>query len=51
MNDVLILLSGARAGVEVMTENAKPFTRWAVLFRRMGVPVRVRELRREDYLD
>jgi predicted nucleic acid-binding protein len=51
LNDVLILLSGARAGAEVVTENAKPFTRWAALFRHMRVPVRVREVRREDYLD
>lgn len=51
MNDVLILLSGTRMGAEIMTENAKPFSRWAVLFRRMGIPVRVREVRREDYLD
>jgi len=51
MNDVLILLSGAAIGAGVVTENAKPFTRWAALFRRMGVPVRVREVRREDYLD
>jgi len=51
MNDVLILLSGTRMGAEVVTENAKPFLRWAALFRRMRVPVRVREVRREDYLD
>jgi len=51
LNDVLILLSGARAGAEVVTENAKPFTRWSALLRRMGVPVRVREVRREDFLD
>jgi predicted nucleic acid-binding protein len=51
LNDVLILLSGARAGAEVVTENAKPFSRWAALLRRMRVPVRVREVRREDYLD
>jgi hypothetical protein len=51
MNDVLILLSGARVSAEVVTENAEPFTRWAALLRRMGVPGRVREVRREDYLD
>ncbi len=51
MNDVLILLSGAAIRAEVVTENAKLFSRWAVLFRRMGVPTRVREVRREDYLD
>ena len=51
LNDVLILLSGARVSAEVVTENAKPFTRWAALLRRMGVSVRAREVRREDYLD
>ncbi|HEX7406827.1 MAG TPA: PIN domain-containing protein [Candidatus Binatia bacterium] len=51
LNDVLILLSGARIGAEVVTENAVPFTRWAVLFRRMGFPVRVRKVRREDHRD
>ena len=51
LNDVLILLSGARVRAEVVTENAKPFLRWASLLRRMGAPVRVREVRREDYLD
>jgi predicted nucleic acid-binding protein len=51
MNDILILLSGAGVGAEVVTENAKPFVRWATLFRRMGVPMRVREVRRKDHLD
>ena len=51
LNDVLILFSGARVRAEVVTENAKPFLRWASLLRRMGAPVRVREVRREDYLD
>jgi predicted nucleic acid-binding protein len=51
LNDVLILISGARAGAEVVTENAKHFSRWASLFRRMGIPSRVRELHRSDHLD
>lgn len=51
MNDVLILLSGARAGAQVVTENARPFIRWAALFGRMRVAVRVQEVRRKDYLD
>ena len=51
MHDVLILLGGATAGVEVVIENAKPFARWAALLRRMRIAVRVREVRREDYLD
>jgi hypothetical protein len=51
MHDVLILLAGAAVGAEVVTENAKPFARWAALLRRMRVAMRVREVRREDYLD
>jgi predicted nucleic acid-binding protein len=51
LNDVLILLSGSVIGAEVVTENAKPFTRWATLVRRMGCTVRVREVQREYYLD
>lgn len=51
LNDVLILLSGASIGAEVITENAKPFARWAVLLRRMRITARLREVRREDYLD
>jgi predicted nucleic acid-binding protein len=51
MNDVLILLSSARVGAEVVTENAKPCTRWAALFRRMGSSIRVREIQRQDHLD
>jgi hypothetical protein len=51
LNDVLILLSGAVMRAEVVTENARPFARWAALLRRMGRTVRVREVRREDYLD
>lgn len=48
-NDVLILLSGASAKAEVITENAAPFTRWAALLRRMRVAVRVRAVRRGQY--
>ena len=51
MHDVLILLSGATVGGEVVTENAKPFVRWAALLRRTGLAVRVREVRRENYRD
>jgi len=51
MHDVLILLGGAAVGAEVVTENAKPFARWAALLRRMGRRVRIREVRREDYRD
>jgi predicted nucleic acid-binding protein len=51
LNDVLILLSGAMSGAEVVTENAKPFVRWASLLGRMGRKVRVREVQRENYLD
>jgi predicted nucleic acid-binding protein len=51
LNDVLILISGARAGAEVVTENVKHFSRWATLFRRMGIVTRVREVRRDDHLD
>ena len=50
-NDVLILISSARAGAEVVTENIKHFSRWASLFRRMGVPTRVREVHRSDHPD
>ena len=50
LNDVLILLSGAAAGAVVVTENAKPFARWAALLRRMGSKVNVRQVSREDYL-
>lgn len=46
LNDVLLLLSGAAIGAEVVTENASPFARWSALFRRMGLPIR-----REDHLD
>jgi predicted nucleic acid-binding protein len=51
LNDVLILISGARMGAEVITENAKHFSRWASLFRRMGVSAHVQEVRRENYPD
>jgi predicted nucleic acid-binding protein len=51
INDVLILLSGAMIGAEVVTENARPFARWAALLRRMRRTARVREVRRADYLD
>jgi predicted nucleic acid-binding protein len=51
MNDVLILVSSAVAGSEVVTENVRPFARWAALLTRTGLPARVREVRRSDYLD
>ncbi len=51
VNDILILLAGAAVRAEVVTENARHFTRWASLLRRMRVVVRVREVHREDYLD
>jgi predicted nucleic acid-binding protein len=51
LNDILILLSGAMVGAEVVTENARPFARWTALLRRMRRTVRVREVQREDYLD
>lgn len=51
MNDVLILVSSAGAGSEVVTENARPFARWASLLARGGLPVRVREVSRSDYPD
>lgn len=47
LNDILILLSGAAV---VVTENAKPFARWAALLRRMGSKVTVHSVSREDYL-
>ena len=51
VNDILILLSGATAAAVVVTENAKPFARWAALLRRMGSKVPVREVSRADYRD
>ncbi|MBI2897679.1 MAG: PIN domain-containing protein [Deltaproteobacteria bacterium] len=51
IDDVLILISSARAGAEVVTENASHFTRWASLFRRMGIATRVREVHRRDHVD
>jgi len=51
VNDILILLAGAAIGAEVVTENAKHFTRWAFLLRRMGFSTRVREVRRNEHLD
>lgn len=51
MKIAIILLSGAVIGAEVVTEDVKPFTRWAILLRRMRLSVRVREMRRENYLD
>lgn len=51
LNDILILLSGAAAAAVVVTENAKPFARWAALLRRMGSRVTVREVSRADYRD
>jgi predicted nucleic acid-binding protein len=51
LNDILILLAGAGVGAVIVTENAKPFFRWATLLRRMGSKVSVREVRRADYSD
>ena len=51
LNDILILLSGAAAAALVVTEDAKPFARWAALLRRMGSKVTVRQVSRKDYLD
>jgi predicted nucleic acid-binding protein len=51
LNDVLILVSSGRVGAEVVTENAKHFSRWESLFRRMGVSTRVREVRRAEHCD
>jgi predicted nucleic acid-binding protein len=51
MHDLLILLSGARAGVTVVTENAAHFTRWAAVLRKMGIAARVQPVRHEDHLD
>ena len=50
LNDILILLAGAAAAAVVVTENAKPFTRWATLLRRVGSKVAVRQVSRADYL-
>ena len=41
----------AAVAAVVVTENAKPFTRWAALLRRMGSKVTVREVSRADYRD
>lgn len=51
LNDVLILLSAARVGTEVVTEEGAVFTRWARFLRRPGLPVRVRVLERRAHLD
>ena len=51
LNDILILLAGAATAAVVVTENAKPFARWAALLRRMGSKVLVREIIRADYRD
>ena len=51
LNDVLILISSGRIGAEVVTENAKHFSRWVALFRRMGVSLRIREVHRGEHLD
>jgi predicted nucleic acid-binding protein len=50
MHDLLILLSAARAGAVVVTENAAHFSRWATIVRRMGVSARVQAVRHEDHL-
>jgi predicted nucleic acid-binding protein len=50
LNDILILLAGAAAAAVVVTENAKPFARWAALLLRMGSKVTVRQVNRGDYL-
>jgi predicted nucleic acid-binding protein len=49
MNDVLVLLCGRRVGAEVVTENVKPFARWARILRRMGLAVRVWGLERRAH--
>ncbi len=49
MHDLLILLSGARAGAIVVTENAAHFSRWAAIVRKMGVAARVQAVRHEDH--
>lgn len=51
LNDILILLSGARVGAEIVTENAKHFSRWESLFRKMGVPTRVHAVERNEHSD
>jgi predicted nucleic acid-binding protein len=51
LNDLLILASSGRIRAQVMTENSAAFVRWAALLRRMGCPVRVAGIRREDHLD
>jgi predicted nucleic acid-binding protein len=51
LNDILILPSGAAADAVVVTENAKPFARWATLLRRMGSKIAVREVTRAEYRD
>lgn len=51
MNDVLILLSAARVGAEVVTEDARRFTRWRRLLRRPELPIRVRGVERRRHFD
>lgn len=49
MHDLLILLSAARAGAVVVTENAAHFSRWTTIVRKMGVAARVQAVRQEDH--
>jgi predicted nucleic acid-binding protein len=51
MHDLLILLSAARAGAIVVTENAAHFSRWAAIVRKMGLAARVQAVRHEDHPD
>lgn len=51
MHDLLILLSGARTGAAVVTENAAHFARWASILRKMGIAARVEAVRHEDHPD
>ncbi len=51
MHDLLILLSAARAGAVVVTENAAHFARWAAIVRKMGLAARAQAVRREDHLE
>jgi predicted nucleic acid-binding protein len=51
MHDLLIAISAARVGAEVVTENALHFRRWASLLRRMDVHTRVRAVVRTEHLD
>jgi predicted nucleic acid-binding protein len=51
LNDILILLGNAATAAVVVSENARPFARWAALLRRMGSKVAVRAINRADWID